>query len=137
MTTRPPLPPAGWYPDPSDSGQVRWFDGSDWMSHSKPAPQPFSATEGSTADGGLTADSVHVMVFSKPSIGKRGYNEDEVDDFLDRVEQRIRNPRAQGGLTVDDVRNVAFSKPPWGKRGYNEDEVDAFVALVEQQLLQR
>jgi DivIVA domain-containing protein len=137
MTTRPPLPPAGWYPDPGDSGQVRWFDGTDWTSHCKPAPQPHSATEGSTVDGGLSADDVHGMAFGKPSIGKRGYNEDEVDDFLDRVEQRIRKPRAPGGLTVDDVRNVAFSKPPWGKRGYNEDEVDAFVALVEQRLLQR
>ncbi len=28
-----PLPPAGCYPDPYQSGQIRWFDGSVWTSH--------------------------------------------------------------------------------------------------------
>jgi DivIVA domain-containing protein len=27
--------------------------------------------------------------FSKPPIGKRGYNEDEVDDFLEQLEATI------------------------------------------------
>ena len=30
------------------------------------------------------------IAFSKPTAGKRGYNEDEVDAFLDRVEQEMR-----------------------------------------------
>ena len=25
-----PLPPAGWYPDPSDSGRQRYWTGTDW-----------------------------------------------------------------------------------------------------------
>lgn len=37
----------------------------------------------------LTAADVHNVAFSKPPIGKRGYNEDEVDAFLDLVEQEI------------------------------------------------
>ena len=73
------------------------------------------------------------MAFSKPPIGKRGYNEDEVDAFLDLVAAALRDP-ARSGLTRGDVHNVAFSKPPVGKRGYNEDEVDAFLDRVEQQL---
>ena len=34
----------------------------------------------------LTPADVHNVAFSKPPIGKRGYNEDEVDAFLDLVE---------------------------------------------------
>ena len=34
----------------------------------------------------LTPADVHNVAFSKPPIGKRGYNEDEVDQFLDLVE---------------------------------------------------
>ena len=34
----------------------------------------------------LTPADVHNVAFSKPPIGKRGYNEDEVDAFLDLVD---------------------------------------------------
>ena len=34
----------------------------------------------------LSPADVHNVAFSKPPIGKRGYNEDEVDQFLDLVE---------------------------------------------------
>ena len=37
----------------------------------------------------LTPADVHNVAFSKPPIGKRGYNEDEVDAFLDDVEATI------------------------------------------------
>src|SRR5262249_31898274 len=90
-------------------------------------------TPQNTPVGGLTAEQVHDVAFSKPPVGKRGYNEDEVDAFLDRVEAAPRDP-ARGALTVEQIRNVAFSKPPIGRRGYNEDEVDAFLDLVEAQL---
>ncbi|WP_304441142.1 DivIVA domain-containing protein [Mycobacterium sp. 852002-50816_SCH5313054-b] len=33
----------------------------------------------------LTADQVRTVTFSKPPVGKRGYNEDEVDAFLEAV----------------------------------------------------
>ena len=35
--------------------------------------------------GGPTHEDVHNVAFGKPPIGKRGYNEDEVDEFLDLV----------------------------------------------------
>src|SRR6266568_238375 len=38
---------------------------------------------------GLTPADVHNVAFSKPPIGKRGYNEDEVDAFLDLVENEL------------------------------------------------
>ena len=37
----------------------------------------------------LTPADVHNVAFSKPPIGKRGYNEDEVDQFLDLVEDAL------------------------------------------------
>ncbi|MCH9640547.1 MAG: DivIVA domain-containing protein [Actinomycetia bacterium] len=37
----------------------------------------------------LTPADVHNVAFSKPPIGKRGYNEDEVDAFLDLVENEL------------------------------------------------
>lgn len=37
---RPPAPVAGWYPDPSGSGQQRWWDGSAWGAVQPSAPPP-------------------------------------------------------------------------------------------------
>src|SRR5437763_16310138 len=37
----------------------------------------------------LTPADVHNVAFSKPPIGKRGYNEGEVDAFLDLVEAEL------------------------------------------------
>ena len=39
---------------------------------------------------GLTAAEVRNVAFGKPPLGKRGYNEGEVDALLDRVEAEIR-----------------------------------------------
>ncbi|MCV7032670.1 cell division protein DivIVA [Mycobacterium heckeshornense] len=90
-----------------------------------------------TGLGPLTPDDVRNVAFTKPPLGKRGYNEDQVDAFLDRVEAALRDPAAANMLTPDDVRNVAFTKPPLGKRGYNEDQVDAFLDRVEDTLKRR
>ncbi len=52
----------------------------------------------------LTPADVHNVAFKKPPIGKRGYDEDEVDAFLDEVERELarliednNELRAQGG----------------------------------------
>ncbi len=71
----------------------------------------------------LTADDVRSATFDKPPWGKRGYNEDEVNAFLQLVADRLDG---YGQLSADYVRVVAFDKPPIGKRGYNEDQVDEF-----------
>jgi DivIVA domain-containing protein len=79
---------------------------------------------------------VRNVTFSKPPIGKRGYDEDEVDAFLDLVEAALREP-TERTLTPEQVRDVTFSKPPIGKRGYDEDEVDAFLDRVEEDVRRR
>lgn len=93
-------------------------------------PRAAGAPDASTTSDRLTPEQVHNVAFSKPPLFKRGYSEDDVDPFLDRVEATLRDPTAIGALTPDDLHHVAFSRPPLGKRGYNEDEVDAFVELV-------
>src|SRR5688572_9307293 len=37
----------------------------------------------------LTPADVHKVAFKKPPIGKRGYDEEEVDAFLDEVEREL------------------------------------------------
>jgi hypothetical protein len=34
-----PLPPAGWYADPANQQQMRYWDGSAWTNHTQPSPQ--------------------------------------------------------------------------------------------------
>jgi DivIVA domain-containing protein len=87
-------------------------------------------------DGRLTADDVRDAAFRKPPMGKRGYNEDEVDALLHRIYTRLADS-SDRSLTAADIHSAAFSKPPWGKRGYNEDDVDAFLTLVEAEIRRR
>jgi DivIVA domain-containing protein len=85
----------------------------------------------------VAPEDVHNVAFSKSARGKSGYNEDEVDGYLERIEATLRDPAATGGVTPTDIRNVAFSKPPVGRRGYDEDEVDEFLGRVEIELARR
>ncbi|MGQ0840760.1 DivIVA domain-containing protein [Actinokineospora sp.] len=75
----------------------------------------------------LTPGAVRAVTFDKAPFGKRGYHEDQVDDFLDRVEAALAGA---GALTADEVRNVVFDAAPLVKRGYHEDQVDAFLDEV-------
>ncbi len=71
----------------------------------------------SRAGGGLTPEQVHNIAFSKPPFGLRGYDEDQVDAFLDRVEAALRDPTGRS-ITPEEVRGVTFANPRIGKRGY-------------------
>ncbi len=77
--------------------------------------------------GSLTGDDVRQAVFGKPPVGKRGYDEDQVDAFMERVAAALDG---FGSLTAAEVHNVIFSKPPLGRRGYDEQEVDAMLDLA-------
>jgi len=79
----------------------------------------------------LNPTQVHNVSFCKPRLFKRGYDEDEVDTFLERVEAALQEPNLWVGLTPSDLHDVTFSKPPIGKRGYDEDEVDTFLERVD------
>ena len=38
--TSGPTTPAGWYPDPAGSENLRWWDGATWTAHMAPRPTP-------------------------------------------------------------------------------------------------
>ena len=77
-----------------------------------------------TSGGSLTGNDVRQAAFAKPPLGKRGYDERQVDEFMERVAAALDG---FGSLTADEVRKVVFTKPPVGKRGYDEQEVDALL----------
>jgi DivIVA domain-containing protein len=86
--------------------------------------------------GGLSADEVGSIYFRKPPFGRRGYDEQQVDEFLDQVQADLRARYAGGAvvkvmLTAGDVHEVSFMKPPRGRRGYDEEQVDTFLDEIE------
>jgi len=74
----------------------------------------------------LGPDDVANVAFSKPPIGQRGYDQAEVDDFLDRIEVALRHPD-QHTLTAEQVSTMVFRTAAHGDRGYHEGEVDDFL----------
>ena len=69
------------------------------------------------------------MALRRTTPGERGYDEYEVDVFLDRVEATLRGADA---LTARDVHDVRFSEVAGG--GYDQYEVEALLDLIEDQL---
>jgi len=52
----------------------------------------------------LTPADVHNTAFKKPPIGKRGYDEEEVDAFLDEVEQELTRLLEENEALLDQMR---------------------------------
>jgi hypothetical protein len=56
-------PAQGWYADPNDAGQLRWWDGSTWTDHVHPAggndaaPQSSAAATAAEPRPGVVANS--------------------------------------------------------------------------------
>jgi len=62
----------------------------------------------------LTPADIHNMAFKKPPIGKRGYDEEEVDAFLDELEQELtrlldENKALHGQVQRGDVGSAGPS----------------------------
>jgi DivIVA domain-containing protein len=62
---------------------------------------------------------------------KRGYKVDEVEEFLERVEDTLAGRARGGAVTPDDVREVVF-RVRFG--GYDEWQVDKHLDRLERQL---
>ena len=54
----------------------------------------------------LTPADIHNMAFKKPPMGKRGYDEEEVDAFLDEVEQELIRLLEENGSLRDRAQRV-------------------------------
>ncbi len=79
----------------------------------------------------FTAADIRNIAFHRPPRGRRGYQESQVDAYLDRIEATLLG---QDNLTSKDIRDIRFSRPLIGRRGYDETEVDAFLGQLEKQL---
>lgn len=75
----------------------------------------------------MLADEVRAVRFRKAPIGRRGYDEEQVDEFLDRIEGALRGRSA---MTLGELRDTRIGRSPVGKRGYRDEDVDAFVERV-------
>ena len=62
----------------------------------------------------LTPADVHNVAFKKPPIGKRGYDEDEVDAFLDLIEAELARLIEENNDLKQQFDDMARSGPPQG-----------------------
>src|ERR1700754_4352115 len=75
----------------------------------------------------LTPADVHNIAFKKPTIGKRGYDEEQVDAFLDALEQElVRLIEENHQLRAVVARGGPNSTPPSDTRA-----VDEMAALLD------
>ncbi|HEX3731435.1 MAG TPA: DivIVA domain-containing protein [Mycobacteriales bacterium] len=99
----------------------------------------------------LTPADVHNVVFKKPPIGKRGYDEDDVDAFLDEVERELArlieetsdagsrgDQGATGGFNDPDVRRLAAEnaelKEQLDRLRQEKRQADQSLQQIQQQM---
>ncbi|MGX6600930.1 DivIVA domain-containing protein [Micromonosporaceae bacterium Da 78-11] len=59
----------------------------------------------------LTPADIHNMAFKKPPIGKRGYDEEEVDAFLDELEQELIRLIEENRALADQMQRPGPAGP--------------------------
>lgn len=132
---RPPIGQLGYHEGEVDELLARCADDLVLLSadtpvdHHRPHPPQ-------TTDTGITGDDIRDVAFNRPPFGRRGYNEDQVDDFLDALEAKFADPAdpSVAWLTPAAIAEATFGPPVFGKRGYHRDEVDRFLALCRTDL---
>jgi DivIVA domain-containing protein len=81
----------------------------------------------------MTPDEVRAIAFGKPRFARRGYDEDQVDAFLDLIAEALAGRNI---LTPDDIHFVEFTIMPIGARSYDQAQVDLFLDEAEESLIQ-
>jgi DivIVA domain-containing protein len=84
--------------------------------------------------GHLLPDDVRQVRFARATL-RAGYNLDEVDEFLDRVERQLLGGpgRPARPLTAQDVIEQRFRATRF-RAGYDQDEVDDFLDRIVTEL---
>ncbi|GAA4288818.1 DivIVA domain-containing protein [Georgenia daeguensis] len=83
----------------------------------------------------LTADAVLMTKF-QPTRFREGYDQDQVDDFLDTVTEILRSYEAGGPLdavAAAELCRTARFQPTKLREGYDQQQVDALLARLAQQ----
>jgi DivIVA domain-containing protein len=70
----------------------------------------------------LTPADVHNVAFKKPPIGKRGYDEEEVDAFLDEVERELARLIEENNELRSQVERARSGQPAPAAGGGNDAE---------------
>jgi hypothetical protein len=65
-------PPAGWYPDPQDATQQRYWDGSSWTGHTAAAGTASAPPTGEAAAGAPVPTTAAAPAWSMPTDGGSG-----------------------------------------------------------------
>nr|WP_233439261.1 DivIVA domain-containing protein [Lentzea atacamensis] len=80
----------------------------------------------------LTAKDIRDVRFSRPLIGRRGYDENEVDSFLSRVELQLSGPvRSIPPIrSWKDLRQLRIPQAASGQRGYRTAQVDRMLEEI-------
>ncbi|MFC6016759.1 DivIVA domain-containing protein [Plantactinospora solaniradicis] len=86
----------------------------------------------------LTPSDVRNIAFKKPALGRRGYDEQEVDEFLEEVEstiaaltEEVATLRAQAGATGTPRSAVTASLDPQGVVLAHLEEIKARLGRIE------
>jgi DivIVA domain-containing protein len=80
--------------------------------------------------GRLSPTDVHHVVFSRVGLGRRGYDEIEVDVFLERVEQELSRLIVEKADLRDEVSRLRSQPTPGGATA---PVTDGAIALEEAQ----
>ncbi|MDY7087810.1 MAG: DivIVA domain-containing protein [Actinomycetota bacterium] len=81
----------------------------------------------------LTPADVHNVAFKKPAIGKRGYDEEDVDAFLDEVEQELIRLLEENRALQDQAQRVGGPAGP-AAPGPNNRALEAELSDLTAQL---
>ena len=78
----------------------------------------------------LTPADVHNVAFKKPAIGKRGYDEEDVDAFLDEVEQELIRLIEENRALHDQVQRPGAGPAPAAGNGRLQAELADLTAQL-------
>jgi DivIVA domain-containing protein len=110
--------------------------GSSAAEHAQAQQQPPVPDPDTGARKLLTAHDVREKAFTTVRL-REGYDENEVDDFLDKIESELLDherglPPGLTSVTPEQVRTQQFVvTTPGMSEGYDEEEVDAFLDEIE------
>ncbi|WP_305783617.1 DivIVA domain-containing protein [Symbioplanes lichenis] len=77
----------------------------------------------------LTPADVHNIAFKRPPMGKRGYDEEEVDAFLDEVEQELIRLLEENNALQDQVQRSPGTASPASTMVINSEFADLAAQL--------
>jgi DivIVA domain-containing protein len=83
----------------------------------------------------MTGDEARA--FPQARWSSRGYDEQDVDNFVARLAPALRGEDGAEPVTARQVRTALFRRVPVGRRGYDAEAVDGYLAEAADLLTER